>query len=245
MFLAERTCGTNSTGIVWDATGQYITGAHQIKFGIGSSYGPAYQNFLYNGDGISQFSSGVPLRFLAYDSPVYEKFYLNNDLGIYGQDTWTFKRISITGGLRWEYLNNDINPQSAPAGRFVGARNFPLIDCNSIKGLSCFKDWEPRLGAVYDVFGNHKTAVKAGIGKYNTPLVQQNLNNFNPMLLTNESGVLERRNVAMFCNERAGSMLSHGRLRGAGYAQQRGSGGPAGREYQPVVWPNPQHQPGS
>lgn len=172
---------------VWNATGQYITGAHQIKFGIGSSYGPAYQNFLYNGDGYSQFNNGVPLRFVAYDSPAYEKFYLNNDLGIYGQDTWNFKRLAITAGIRWEYLNNDINPQSAPAGRFVPARNFPLIDCNTIKGMSCFKNWEPRLGGVYDVFGNHRTAVKAGIGKYNTPLVQQNLNNFNPMYLTSEN----------------------------------------------------------
>ena len=172
---------------VWNATGRYITGAHQIKFGIGSSYGPAYQNFLYNGDGYAQFNNGVPLRFVAYDSPAYEKFYLNNDLGIYGQDTWTFKRLAITAGIRWEYLNNDINPQSAPAGRFVPARSFPLIDCNTIKGLSCFKDWAPRLGGVYDVFGNHKTAVKGGIGKYDTPLVQQNLNNFNPMYLTSEN----------------------------------------------------------
>lgn len=172
---------------VWDATGQYITGAHQIKFGIGSSYGPAFQNYIMNGDGISQFSSGVPLRFLAYNTPVYEKFYLNNDLGIYGQDTWTFKRLSLTAGLRWEYLNNDIEPQQAQAGRFVPARNFPLIDCHSIKGLSCFKDWSPRLGGVYDLFGDHKTAIKGGIGKYNTPLVQANLNNFNPMYLTNEN----------------------------------------------------------
>jgi hypothetical protein len=172
---------------VWNATGQYVTGAHQIKFGIGSSYGPAYQNFLYNGDGYSQFHSGVPFQFIAEDSPAYEKFYLNNDLGIYGQDTWTFKRLSVTGGVRWEYLDNDINPQSAPAGRFVGARNFPLIDCNTTKGLSCFKDWAPRVGAVYDLFGNHKTAIKAGVGKYDTPLVQQNLNNFNPMFLTSEA----------------------------------------------------------
>ena len=40
---------------VWNATGAYVTGAHQIKFGIGSSYGPAYQNFLFNGDGNRQF----------------------------------------------------------------------------------------------------------------------------------------------------------------------------------------------
>ena len=110
---------------VWNATGQYVTGAHQVKFGIGSSYGPAYQNFLFNGDGVSQFHNGVPFQFLAEDSPIYEKVYLNNDLGIYGQDTWTFKRVSITAGLRWEYLNNDINPQSAPAGTIRAGPQLP------------------------------------------------------------------------------------------------------------------------
>jgi hypothetical protein len=33
---------------------------------------------------------------------------------------------------------------------------------------------------VYDVFGNHKTAIKAGFGKYNTPYATGFTNNFNP-----------------------------------------------------------------
>jgi hypothetical protein len=40
---------------------------------------------------------------------------------------------------------------------------------------------------VYDLFGDHKTAIKSGIGKYNTPLVSNNLNNFNPMFLTTQT----------------------------------------------------------
>jgi hypothetical protein len=63
----------------------------------------------------------------------------------------------------------------------VGARNFPQVDCGAVQGLSCFKNWSPRIGLVYDVFGNHKTAIKAGVGKYNTPVVTSNLNAFNPM----------------------------------------------------------------
>ena len=172
---------------VWNASGAYITGSHQIKFGIQDSFGPAYQNFLFNGDGIANFTNGVPLNFTAEDSPAYEKFYLKHDLGLYAMDTWTIKRVAITAGIRWEYLSNLINPQSAPAGRFVPARSFDKIDCDTIKGMSCFKDWAPRLGLVYDVFGNHKTAIKAGIGKYNIPLVQANLQNFNPMFLTSET----------------------------------------------------------
>jgi outer membrane receptor protein involved in Fe transport len=117
----------------------------------------------------------------------YQKFRLKSDLGIYGVDTWHFKRLAISAGLRWEYLNNYIEKQTAPGGRFVGERNFPQVDCGTVKGLSCFKNWSPRLGVVYDVFGNHKTAIKGGIGKYNTPVVTSNLNAFNPMYTASQA----------------------------------------------------------
>jgi len=55
-------------------------------------------------------------------------------------DTWHFKRLSITAGLRWEYLSNQIEPESAPAGRFVPARSFAKVDCGTVKGLGCFKN---------------------------------------------------------------------------------------------------------
>src|SRR2546428_487742 len=73
---------------------------------------------------------------------------------------------------------------SAPAGRFVPARSFTKVDCTTVKGLGCFKTWSPRIGIIYDLFGNHKTALKAGFGKYNTPITPSILNNFNPMFLT-------------------------------------------------------------
>jgi hypothetical protein len=167
--------------------GFYVTGSHQIKFGIQDSWGPAYQNTIVNGDLYAFEASGVPTSVSVYDTPAYVKPYLNADLGIYIMDTWKFKRLSNTPGIRWEYLSNQINPQSAPAGRFVPARNFAAVTCDTVKGVSCFKNWAPRLGVVYDLFGNHKTAIKAGIGKYNTPLVSTNLNNFNPMFVTTQT----------------------------------------------------------
>ena len=167
--------------------GFYVTGSHQIKFGIQDSWGPAYQNTIVNGDLYAIEANGVPTSVSAYDTPAYVKPYLNADLGIYVMDTWKFKRLSITPGIRWEYLSNQINAQSAPAGRFVPARNFAAVTCDSVKGVSCFKNWAPRLGIVYDLFGNHKTAIKAGIGKYNTPLTTSNLNNFNPMFVTTQT----------------------------------------------------------
>jgi len=167
--------------------GFYVTGSHQIKFGIQDSWGPAYQNTIVNGDLYAIENSGVPTSVTVYDTPAYTKPYLNADLGLYLMDTWKFKRLSITPGVRWEYLSNQINPESAPAGRFVPARNFAAVTCDTVKGISCFHNWAPRLGIVYDLFGDHKTAIKAGIGKYNTPLVSTNLNNFNPMFVTTQT----------------------------------------------------------
>ena len=171
----------------YTATGQYVTGSHQVKFGYMDSFGPAYANTIMNGDALYNYQNGVPVNISAYDTPTYSKPYLDHDMGIYGMDTWTWKRLSVTAGIRWDYLQNHINAEAAPAGRFVPARNFAKVDCVSNPGLSCFKNWAPRLGVVYDLFGDHKTAIKAGVGKYDTPLVSGNLNSFNPMFLSSET----------------------------------------------------------
>ena len=171
----------------YNFTGQYVTGTNQLKFGYMNSFGPAYINYLLNGDAVYNYHNGVPFNISAYNTPVYTQPYLDNDLGLYASDTYNYKRLSVTAGLRWEYLSNHVNAESAPAGRFVPARSFNRIDCSTVKGMSCFKDWTPRLGVVYDVFGNHKTAVKAGIGKYDVPIATSNMVNFNPMVYTSES----------------------------------------------------------
>ena len=92
------------------------------------SYGPAYVTNIANGDAYYRFANGVPLDVTAYNTPTVSKPYLNADLAIYGMDTWHFKRLSITAGLRWEYLSNQIESESTPAGRFVPARSFAKVD---------------------------------------------------------------------------------------------------------------------
>jgi hypothetical protein len=169
---------------VLNGSGTYVTGSHTIKFGIQDSFGPDYVNNVANGDAFYRFTNGVPLDITAYNTPTVSKPRLKADLGIYGMDTWHLKKFSVTAGLRWEYLSAQIEPESASAGRFVPARSFGKVNCTTVKGLGCFKTWSPRIGVVYDLFGNHKTALKVGFGKYNTPLTTSILNNFNPMFLT-------------------------------------------------------------
>ncbi|HEX6894560.1 MAG TPA: carboxypeptidase regulatory-like domain-containing protein, partial [Bryobacteraceae bacterium] len=161
--------------------GAYVTGSHQFKFGQTWDWGPADSRITANGDGEIYNVNGTTLGFLAYNTPLVTNQHLNADIGIYGQDTWHYKRLSITAGIRFEYLKSTIEPESAPAGRFVGTRNTAAISCDQIPGLGCWKTWHPRVGLVYDVFGKGKTAVKAGFGKYNSPQSTGFLTAFNPI----------------------------------------------------------------
>jgi len=102
-------------------------------------------------------------------------------------DTWHYKRLAITAGIRWEYLAARVDPENEPAGRFAPARTVAEIDCSTVKGMGCWKDWTPRLGVVYDLFGNHKTALKAGFGKYNSQYSSSFTGTFNPLALQTES----------------------------------------------------------
>src|SRR5262249_6896892 len=83
------------------------------------------------------------------------------NMGLYAQDQWTLKRLTLNLGLRYDHFDAYVPAQTRPAGDYVGSYQFSEVD-NAPK----FNDLGPRLGAVYDVFGNGKTAIKASIGRY-------------------------------------------------------------------------------
>jgi hypothetical protein len=172
---------------VYTGSGAYVAGGHQLRFGAQDSAGVAFVNNIANGDAYYNYQNGVPVNITAYNTPTYSLPRLNADLGVYGMDTYRYKRLSVTAGLRWEYLAGNIDPETAPAGRFVGARSFGRVDCSTTPGMGCWKNWSPRIGGVYDLFGNHRTAIKAGVGKYNTPYTTGFMTNFNPMATATQS----------------------------------------------------------
>ena len=163
------------------ANSTYVTGSHQFRFGSQYSYGPYHVSITENGDGYMVFTKGQPTNFVALNTPYFQWPHLNADLGLYAMDTWHFGRFALTAGVRFEYLSGEIETEAAPAGRFVGARTVPETTCDTVKGMGCWKNWTPRIGLVYDVFGSHKTALKAGFGKFNDQYSTGFTNNFNPM----------------------------------------------------------------
>jgi hypothetical protein len=84
----------------------------------------------------------------------------------------------VNYGARWEYFAHGVPVETAPAGRFTAARTFGPIDWPTWKSFS------PRGGAVYDLFGNQKTAIKFSIGKYMQAGSTGFSESYNPLALT-------------------------------------------------------------
>jgi hypothetical protein len=104
----------------------------------------------------------VPDRIRQWATPIHTANKLSAEMGIYAQDTWTLKRMTINGGLRFDYYANSFPEQRLGPGLFVPNRNivFPATDFYSLKDLT------PRVGFAYDLFGTGRTAIKAHWGKY-------------------------------------------------------------------------------
>src|SRR5262245_25652039 len=82
----------------------YVTGAHNIKVGFQDTWGRYRQFRSANGDLRAIFNQGQPFQAAILNTPLNFQDNLKADLGIYGQDSWTFKRLTGNYGARWEYF---------------------------------------------------------------------------------------------------------------------------------------------
>lgn len=152
-------------GIVnnYRASVSYVTGSHALKFGVTDAHSSRTADVRDDDvHVIYRFNNGIPNQITEKATPYTRKENIRADLGIYAQDRWTIRQLTLNVGLRFDYLSNYFPEQYLGPGLLVPNRNinFPKIDWVS------WKDITPRLGAVYDLFGNGKTALKVSINKY-------------------------------------------------------------------------------
>jgi len=155
----------------------YVTGSHSLKVGTQVRTGWSQELFTMRGDLLQITNNGVPNSVRLVNTPSGHKESGVNT-GIYVQDSWRLARVTLNPGVRYERFVMSIPAQSAPAGTWVPARDFAAQN-----GIVNWNTVSPRIGASWDVFGDGRTALKAGVSRYDRqegvtlvqPLNQRNI----------------------------------------------------------------------
>lgn len=141
----------------------YVTGAHAFKVGFLDTFGTRREDYTNIPANVRyRFNNGVPNLITQIATPYGFRSNLGGELGVFAQDKWTLDRLTLNLGARFDYLNINFPEQSLVPGGLVPNRNITFPQ-NDYLG---WKDISPRIGAVYDLFGTGKTAVKFNVGRY-------------------------------------------------------------------------------
>jgi hypothetical protein len=153
----------------------YVTGSHSFKTGI--QFEQSIQNLSQevNHDVNYRFNNTIPNQITQYATPWLRKN-RNRDMALYAQDQWAIGRLTLNYGLRFDYFYGWIPAQHVDAtpNGWVPERDFA-----EVKATPSWTDLDPRGGAVYDLFGDGRTALKVTLGRYvakTTTAITQNNN---------------------------------------------------------------------
>ena len=141
-----------------------VTGSHAIKTGVTFMHLWAWTSSDVVNNGMTlQLLNSVPRQVTVFATPFSFYEILDQNWGLFVQDQWTHKRMTINAGLRFDSLEDIVPAQTIGPGPQVPTRNLTF---GEVTGVPMWKNLTPRLGVAYDVFGNGRTAVKFSIGKY-------------------------------------------------------------------------------
>jgi hypothetical protein len=147
-----------------NASASYVTGSHNFKVGFENQRG-----YFWRGDNNDStggiwytLNAGVP-AFVNVQAPATGwQDNLDYNLGFFAQDRWTLNRLTVSGGVRVDFLNTSTEPFTLGPHRWLPNRNvtFPAVE-----NVPNWKDVNPRVSVAYDLFGNGKTALKGSASR--------------------------------------------------------------------------------
>ena len=142
----------------------YVTGSHAFKVGAHAISGRnPNEASVYNRDFPVQLQmrNRVPVSLFMTTTQSNYTANVKANLGIFVQDQWTFNRVTLNLGVRYDHLNAYTPESTRPAGFF-----FPEITFPEQTNLPNWHDISPRMGMAWDLTGDGRTALKASLGRY-------------------------------------------------------------------------------
>ena len=173
---------------VFNASLSYFSGRHDVKFGyqymkageVSSGWSTSGMRAVYRND--------IPDSVNTYNTPVsFDEW--DRDQAVFIQDKWTpVPKLTLNMGLR---LDTNYGWQPATCQETT-----PFLEGHcfaEVKGAPDFKALAPRVSAVYDLFGDGRTALKFAASRFNQPLGMSLVVRVNPTGATPGSAVSDTR----------------------------------------------------
>jgi hypothetical protein len=148
---------------LYRVSASYITGSHSLKAGFNDGPSSSSMDTYLIGPPLTyRLNNGVPNQFTQYALPSIANGNTDHDLGLFVQDKWTRGRMTLSGGLRFDYFATSFPEMHLAPTLYAPQRN---ITTPKTPGVH-WKDFNPRSGLAYDVFGTGKTALKVSVNRY-------------------------------------------------------------------------------
>ena len=148
----------------FNASSSYVTGSHSAKIGFEWQRGHFWRGDNNDSTGGLWYTTtnGQP-AFVNINAPATGwQDNLNYNLGIFAQDRWTLDRLTVSAGVRLDFLNTSTEPFTLGPHRWLPNRN---VQFDAVEDVPNWKDVNPRVSAAYDLFGTGKTAIKASASR--------------------------------------------------------------------------------
>jgi hypothetical protein len=152
----------------------WVTGTHSLSGGLNGNLG-SYDVITLrdNGDvsnmrfgqlgvgAVGADATGYGPNRVTLNLPTRNFNKIDGDNGFWVTDRMTYKRATITAGLRFDWFKGSVGTSSVLPNKWSDT-----VTYEGFGNTPHWRDLSPRLGLAYDLFGNGRTALKVGASKY-------------------------------------------------------------------------------